>query len=195
MRLQRLQDIESLFGADIHLTHQWVTDQAISYLMCLCLPYVNDHGIPKYLLLESEMAVLLELNTWLCDVVLFAKWGEAEAAAEMLEGTTRLSGGQGRPLVVHFANPRKMPPGQPPEGGLAPKKLFVGQVHKSLFIYDWHKDTHAVCLPLMHGLDVCGSLSCYVPESKCCSAHGLSCTYWRHRWHCNCFYMFEKYWY
>ena len=106
--------------------------------MCLCLPHVNDSGIPKVSLLE---VYLVELSTLLCDAVLFAKWGEAEAAAEMLEGTTRLSGGQGRPLVVHFANPRKMPPGQPPEGGLAPKKLFVGQVHNSLSICDWYK-TH-----------------------------------------------------
>lgn len=59
--------------------------------------------------------------------VLFARWAQAEAAAEALDGTAALTGGQGRPLVVHFANPRKPPPGQMAEPGLAPKKLFVGQ--------------------------------------------------------------------
>ena len=71
------------------------------------------------------------LTSFLVCTVLFSKWSEAEAAAESLEGTTTLSNGQGRPLVVHFANPRKLPPGQPPEGGLAPKKLFVGQASRS----------------------------------------------------------------
>ena len=36
--------------------------------------------------------------------------------------------GTGRPFVVHFANPRKASPGLPADPGLAPRKLFVGQV-------------------------------------------------------------------
>lgn len=65
--------------------------------------------------------------------MLYARWGHAEAAAEALDGTAALTAGQGRPLVVHFANPRKPPPGQPAELGLAPKKLFVGQVSNNEF--------------------------------------------------------------
>lgn len=63
-----------------------------------------------------------------CVAVLYTRWAQAEAAAEALDGAAALTGGQGRPLVVHFANPRKPPPGLPAEPGLAPKKLFVGQV-------------------------------------------------------------------
>ena len=61
-------------------------------------------------------------------MVLYDKWGQAEAAMEAHDGKTVLPGGKGRPLVVSFANPRKATPGQPPEQGIAPKKLFVGQV-------------------------------------------------------------------
>ena len=64
--------------------------------------------------------------------VLYTRWAQAEAAAEALDGAAALTGGQGRPLVVHFANPRKPPPGLPAEPGLAPRKLFVGQVHSSV---------------------------------------------------------------
>lgn len=63
--------------------------------------------------------------------VLYTRWGQAEAAAEALDGTAALTGGHGRPLVVHFANPRKPPPGLPAEPGLAPRKLFVGQARLS----------------------------------------------------------------
>ena len=63
--------------------------------------------------------------------VLYTRWAQAEAAAEALDGAAALTGGQGRPLVVHFANPRKPPPGLPAEPGLAPRKLFVGQVPSS----------------------------------------------------------------
>jgi len=38
------------------------------------------------------------------------------------------SSGTGRPFVVHFANPRKATPGLPADPGLAPRKLFIGQV-------------------------------------------------------------------
>ncbi len=64
----------------------------------------------------------------LLPAVLYTRWTQAEAAAEVLDGAAALTGGQGRPLVVHFANPRKPPPGLPAEPGLAPRKLFVGQV-------------------------------------------------------------------
>ena len=62
-----------------------------------------------------------------CAMVLFARWSQAEAAAEALNGKTGQLVGQTRPLVVHFANPRRSPQG-PPEPGIAPRKLFVGQV-------------------------------------------------------------------
>lgn len=64
-----------------------------------------------------------------CAMVLFQRWSQAEAAAEALDGQLCLeTGGQRKPLVVHFANPRRAPPGQPAEPGIAPRKLFVGQV-------------------------------------------------------------------
>lgn len=64
-----------------------------------------------------------------CAMVLFQRWAHAEAAAEALDGQLVLeTGGQRKPLVVHFANPRRAPPGQPAEPGIAPRKLFVGQV-------------------------------------------------------------------
>ena len=64
-----------------------------------------------------------------CAMVLFQRWAQAEAAAEALDGQLCLeTGGQRKPLVVHFANPRRGPPGQPTEPGIAPRKLFVGQV-------------------------------------------------------------------
>lgn len=63
-----------------------------------------------------------------CAMVLYEKFAEAEAAMEAHNGITVLEGGKGRPLVVHFANPRKGGPGQVAEAGIAPKKLFIGQV-------------------------------------------------------------------
>lgn len=62
-----------------------------------------------------------------CAMVLYARWSQAEAASQALNGHTAVIGGQSRPLVVHFANPRRSPQG-PPEPGIAPRKLFVGQV-------------------------------------------------------------------
>jgi RNA recognition motif-containing protein len=66
-----------------------------------------------------------------CAMVLFSRWGEAERAMEGLNGRQNLWGGPqantSRPLVVHFANPRRSVPGQPQEHGIAPRKLFVGQ--------------------------------------------------------------------
>jgi hypothetical protein len=59
-------------------------------------------------------------------MVLFQRWAHAEAAAEALDGVACLGGSKA--LVVHFANPRRAPPGQQPEPGIAPRKLFVGQV-------------------------------------------------------------------
>jgi hypothetical protein len=52
----------------------------------------------------------------------------AEAAMEAHDGRTRLHGAGSRPLVVAFANPKKIRPGEPPEPAIAPRKLFVGQV-------------------------------------------------------------------
>ena len=64
-----------------------------------------------------------------CAMVLFDRWTSAEAAMEKHDGKTVLDGGKGRALVVHFANPRKAgPTGMAPEQGVAPKKIFVGQV-------------------------------------------------------------------
>ncbi len=68
-----------------------------------------------------------------CAMVLFDRWSSAEAAMEKHDGKTVLDGGKGRALVVHFANPRKAgPTGMAPEQGVAPKKIFVGQVALSL---------------------------------------------------------------
>ncbi|BDA45123.1 probable CUGBP Elav-like family member 2 [Coccomyxa sp. Obi] len=68
-----------------------------------------------------------------CAMVLFQRWSQAEAAAEALDGQLCLeTGGQRKPLVVHFANPRRAPPGQPAEPGIAPRKLFVGQVPRDV---------------------------------------------------------------
>lgn len=68
-----------------------------------------------------------------CAMVLYEKWSQAEAAMEAHDGKTVLEGGKNRPLVVHFANPRKAnPAGLPPEQGVAPKKVFVGQVPRDI---------------------------------------------------------------
>ncbi|KAK9821938.1 hypothetical protein WJX81_005523 [Elliptochloris bilobata] len=69
-----------------------------------------------------------------CAMVLYARWSQAEAAADHLDGVSLPQGGGavGRPLVVHFANPRRAPPGQPAEPGVAPRKLFVGQVPRDV---------------------------------------------------------------
>lgn len=64
-------------------------------------------------------------------MVLFSRWAEAEAACSLDGSVVLESGGQSKPLVVHFANPRRAPPGQPAEPGIAPRKLFVGQVGPS----------------------------------------------------------------
>lgn len=47
---------------------------------------------------------------------------------EAHDGRTRLHGPASRPLVVGFANPKKIRPGEPPEPAIAPRKLFIGQV-------------------------------------------------------------------
>ena len=47
---------------------------------------------------------------------------------EAHDGRTRLHGPASRPLVVGFANPKKIRPGEPPETAIAPRKLFIGQV-------------------------------------------------------------------
>jgi len=74
--------------------------------------------------------------------VLFARWSQAEAAADNLDGVSlpQAGGAIGRPLVVHFANPRRAPPGQPAEPGVAPRKLFVGQA-RHLAVADGGRST------------------------------------------------------
>lgn len=63
-----------------------------------------------------------------CAMVLYERWAEAEAAQEAHNGRTRLNGG--RPLVVTFANPKRLRQGESPEPAIAPRKLFIGQVPK-----------------------------------------------------------------
>lgn len=63
-----------------------------------------------------------------CAMVQFKRWAEAESAMDALNGTSPLEGGKGRPLVVHFANPRRSVGNQVSEPAIAPRKLFVGQV-------------------------------------------------------------------
>ena len=58
--------------------------------------------------------------------MLYAKWREAEAAVESEQGKSSLGGN--KPLVVKFADPPKRGSAGAPVVGIAPKKLFVGQV-------------------------------------------------------------------
>lgn len=61
--------------------------------------------------------------------VQFKRWADAERAMHSVNGTTPLDSGKGRPLVCHFANPRRAAAGsQTSESAIAPRKLFVGQV-------------------------------------------------------------------
>lgn len=62
-----------------------------------------------------------------CAMILYQKWAEAELAVEGENGTTHLGGA--KPIVVKFADPPKR--GDGPIVGIAPKKLFVGQVLSS----------------------------------------------------------------
>ena len=66
-----------------------------------------------------------------CAMVQFSKWAEAEAAMEGVNGTSPLENGKGRPLVVHFANPRRVSGVQAAEVAIAPRKVFVGQIPKT----------------------------------------------------------------
>jgi hypothetical protein len=59
-----------------------------------------------------------------CAMILYATWTEAEQAVEAENGTTHLGGS--KPMVVKFADPPRR--GDGPVVGIAPKKLFVGQV-------------------------------------------------------------------
>jgi RNA recognition motif-containing protein len=61
-----------------------------------------------------------------CAMVTFTRWSDAEAALDKHNGTTILPGGRSRPLIVSFANPRRLPNGES-EPGIAARKLFVGQ--------------------------------------------------------------------
>ncbi len=59
-----------------------------------------------------------------CAMVLYSLWAEAEQAVESENGSTRLGGS--KPMVVKLADPPRR--GDGPIVGIAPKKLFVGQV-------------------------------------------------------------------
>lgn len=63
-----------------------------------------------------------------CAMILFSSWAEAEQAVESENGTTHLGGS--KPLVVKFADPPRR--GEGPIVGIAPKKLFVGQVSREV---------------------------------------------------------------
>jgi hypothetical protein len=62
--------------------------------------------------------------------VLYEKWSHAEAAVETEQGKSSLGGTN--PLVVKFADPpkRASTASTGPSVGIAPKKLFVGQVRQ-----------------------------------------------------------------
>ncbi|KAG2500011.1 hypothetical protein HYH03_002293 [Edaphochlamys debaryana] len=60
-----------------------------------------------------------------CSMVTFERWSEAELAIEHENGTANLGGG--RTLLVKFADPPRGR-GDGPVMGVAPKKLFVGQI-------------------------------------------------------------------
>lgn len=61
--------------------------------------------------------------------VLYEKWSHAEAAVETEQGKSSLGGS--KPLVVKFADPPKRASAGPGASvGIAPKKLFVGQVRQ-----------------------------------------------------------------
>jgi CUG-BP- and ETR3-like factor len=64
-----------------------------------------------------------------CAKVLFERWSEAEAACDEQNGSTSLGGT--KPMVVKFADPPKRGGPDGSSGGIAPKKLFVGQVRRS----------------------------------------------------------------
>lgn len=68
-----------------------------------------------------------------CAMVEYKRWTDAEQAMATLHGNNPFEAGSGRPLVVHFANPRRTVPGQSNEQAIAPRKLFVGQVCKPDF--------------------------------------------------------------
>lgn len=60
-----------------------------------------------------------------CAMVTYSRWSEAEAAVDAENGTMNL--GAGKVILVKFANPPRGR-GDGPVVGIAPKKLFVGQV-------------------------------------------------------------------
>lgn len=66
-----------------------------------------------------------------CCMVQFKRWADAERAMLDVNGTSPLESGKGRPLVCHFANPRRTMGSQMSETAIAPRKLFVGQIPKT----------------------------------------------------------------
>eukprot|EP00195_Chlamydomonas_chlamydogama_P012061 CAMPEP_0202894456 /NCGR_PEP_ID=MMETSP1392-20130828/3866_1 /ASSEMBLY_ACC=CAM_ASM_000868 /TAXON_ID=225041 /ORGANISM="Chlamydomonas chlamydogama, Strain SAG 11-48b" /LENGTH=444 /DNA_ID=CAMNT_0049579165 /DNA_START=76 /DNA_END=1406 /DNA_ORIENTATION=+ len=63
-----------------------------------------------------------------CAMILYERWAEVELAVENENGTTNLGGT--KPMVVRVADPPKR--GDGPIMGIAPKKLFVGQIPATL---------------------------------------------------------------
>lgn len=66
-----------------------------------------------------------------CCMVQFKRWADAERAMHGVNGTSPLDTGKGRPLVCHFANPRRTVGSQMSETAIAPRKLFVGQIPRT----------------------------------------------------------------
>lgn len=66
-----------------------------------------------------------------CCMVQFKRWADAERAMHAVNGTSPLESGKGRPLVCHFANPRRTVGTSMSESAIAPRKLFVGQIPRT----------------------------------------------------------------
>lgn len=60
-----------------------------------------------------------------CAMITYARWAEAEVAVEAENGSSNLGGS--KPILVKMANPPRHR-GDGPIVGVAPKKLFIGQV-------------------------------------------------------------------
>ncbi|KDD76515.1 hypothetical protein H632_c198p0 [Helicosporidium sp. ATCC 50920] len=104
-------------------TSQVPTDKEESDLLPLFTPFGT---VEKLTLVRGP-----ESRSRGCAMVQYRRWSEAELAQEALHGTCPLPGGRGRPLVVHFSNPRRLAGAAPGEPAIAPRKLFVGQIPKT----------------------------------------------------------------
>lgn len=99
-----------------------------------------------------------------CAMVLFDRWSEAEAAIEAHDGKTVLDG---RTLVVKVASPRR----QPSETGIAPKKLFIGQVLCSVSCF---------VIAHLYSAILCGLLQLAGLHATCSTLHALIKTRYSH---------------